>query len=109
MRRHEPPDLTLFAVFAIALFVALSFLDLVGGGETLAHDTRHAISGGPGSAAAAGRAVVLALCTAVPAAGLGYGAQALAVRWGFRLTGRPAKGDAADYDDKPPPPPPPAG
>jgi hypothetical protein len=75
MHRSEPPDLALFAVFAVALFAPLAFVEFVGGGMTLANDVRDAVSGRPGWGNAVGRAVVSALCLLIPAAGLGYGAR----------------------------------
>jgi hypothetical protein len=109
MRRYERPDLLWFTIFSLLLFLPLSFIDLAGGGETFAAQIRKVVRGDPTWRAMSGM-ICLGPILAVPAAGFGWWAQGVAVRWGLRLTGRPDAPHRADYDDAPPagPPTPPA-
>jgi hypothetical protein len=101
MRRSEPPDFLWFAIFSLALFLPLSFVDLVGGGNSL-----QACFGEIALGSITWRTVSGVICMvpmlAVPAAGFGWWAQGVAVRRGLRLTGRPDAPQRADYDDAPP-------
>lgn len=106
MRKSEPPDYVLFAVLFMAALVPLSFVDLLGaGGErSLVGNIRQIIHGEHGWQNRIGGTLCLLPVLSVPAAGLAWWLQGVAVRRGLGLTRRPRTDQAADYDDEPPSP-----
>ena len=96
--RQSKPDLALFAIFSLAAFAPLGFIDLVGDDRSFWGCVR-AIGRGE---FLLGWMSCLGLMLTIPAAGFGWWAQGFAVRRGLRLTGRPKTEQAADYEEMPP-------
>jgi hypothetical protein len=104
--RRVPPDYLLLTLFsAAALVFPVGLLDPTGTGDgRLTFALWNAVRGAPGWGESLSRALVVVPILSVPAAAVGWWAQAAAVRCGLRLTGRPNP-EAADYRDAAPRPP----
>jgi hypothetical protein len=96
----------LWVIFALGLFTVAPFAFNPAphlGDYSLWGYVRQFVAGGYRKPALWKVTVGYSLILAVPALVIGWLAQAAAVRYGLRLSGRGDPALAADYDDKPPP------
>jgi len=102
MRKHRT-DYRLWALLTVGVWGGLLAVDYWATGHVFGGQLVQLIPNRPGGILVID--VCNVLCMVVPAAGVGWLAQALAVVCGVRLSDRPAPAQAADYDDAPPSPP----